>query len=70
MPLFPRKNVHKAHADPDDAHHQKYAGPNMLSHDNASSIVAVRAELDAGNLGFSRQNVVRLYQIRDIETVG
>jgi hypothetical protein len=44
MPLFPRKNIQKAHADPDDAHHQKYGGQNMLSHDNASSVVSVKSQ--------------------------
>jgi hypothetical protein len=44
MPLFPRKNIQKAHADPDDAHHQKYVGQNMLSHDNASSVVSVKSQ--------------------------
>jgi hypothetical protein len=39
MPPFPIKNVQKAHADCDDARHQKCGGQdNMLNHGNASFV--------------------------------
>jgi len=62
MPPLPRKNVHEACADSDDADHQDCGGQNNVSHDNASFVVVARAQIDAGNLGFWRQSVVRLRQ--------
>ena len=38
MPPLPIKNVQKAHADCDDARHQKCGGQNMLNHGNASFV--------------------------------
>jgi hypothetical protein len=52
MPPFTRKNVHKAPADRKDAYHQECSGPNNVRHNNASSIVVVRAELDTEILAY------------------
>jgi len=51
-PLFPRNNVHKANADPDDAHHQKCAGQNKISHDNVSSLSRLEPNLMPEILAF------------------
>jgi hypothetical protein len=62
MPLLPRKNVQQKRAERDDADRQKCGGQYNVSHDNASFVVVARAQIDAGNLGFWRQSVVRLRQ--------
>ena len=61
-PLLPRKNVQQDLAERDHGDHQKCSGQNNVSHDNTSFVVVARAQIDAGNLGFSRQSVVRLRQ--------
>jgi hypothetical protein len=61
--LRPRKYVQKHRADPNDGDHQDCGGQNNVSHDNASSVVVARAQIDAGNLGFWRQIAVRLRQL-------
>jgi hypothetical protein len=59
---LPRKNVQQEPAERDDGDHQNCGGQNNVSHDNASFGVVARAQIDAGNLGFWRQSVVRLRQ--------
>jgi len=62
MPLLPRKNVQQERAERDDGDHQDCGGQDNVNHDNASFVVMARAQIDAGNLGFWRQSVVRLRQ--------